>query len=140
VPNSLRLRRVNLADKTLYRLIGIAEVVLLDQILVDTLGTQANLELSANYLSQTFAPSPVSSPNAGNRNGCFDCVSLARFPVIEIAGFQSAPSSEPVIEMVGFAKRRYRRTVSRLIPNSLAIVAATINVRPGCKSLFAGSL
>ena len=38
-------------DKTLYRLIGIAEVVLLDQILVDPSGTQANLELSANHLS-----------------------------------------------------------------------------------------
>jgi hypothetical protein len=50
---------------------AIAEVVLLNQILVDTSGTQANLELSANHLSQAFAPTPASSPNAGNRNGCF---------------------------------------------------------------------
>ena len=50
---------------------AIAEVVLLNQILVDTSGTQANLELGANYLSQAFAPTPASSPNAGNRNGWF---------------------------------------------------------------------
>ena len=50
---------------------AIAEVVLLNQILVDTSGTQANLELSANHLSQAFAPTPASSPNAGNRNGWF---------------------------------------------------------------------
>jgi hypothetical protein len=50
---------------------AITEVVLLNQILVDTSGTQANLELSANHLSQAFAPTPASSPNAGNRNGWF---------------------------------------------------------------------
>src|ERR1700681_3178637 len=38
-----------------------------------------------------------------------------------MAGFRSASSSEPAIEMAGFASRRYQRTVSRLIPNSLAI-------------------
>jgi putative transposase len=35
--------------------------------------------------------------------------------------FDPLPSSEPAIEMAVFARRRYRRTVSRLIPNSLAI-------------------
>jgi hypothetical protein len=37
----------------------------------------------------------------------FDCVSPACFPVIEMAGFRSAPSSEPGIEMAGFLRRRY---------------------------------
>jgi hypothetical protein len=46
----------------------------------------------------------------------FDCVSPPCFPVIEMAGFRSAPSSEPAIEMAGFLRRRYQRTVSRLIP------------------------
>jgi hypothetical protein len=59
-------------------LIGIAEVVLLDQILVDTPGTQANLELSANHLSQAFAPTPAPSPNAGDRNGWFSIRFLLR--------------------------------------------------------------
>jgi hypothetical protein len=34
---------------------------------------------------------------------------------------RSAPSSEQPAEMADFARRRYRRTGSRLIPNSLAI-------------------
>jgi hypothetical protein len=42
-------------------------------------------------------------------------------PVIEMDGFAAAPSSTPVVEMVGFANRKYRPTVSRLIPNSFAI-------------------
>jgi hypothetical protein len=62
---------ITLTNKTLYRLIGIAEVVLLDQILVDTPGAQASLELGGNYLSQAFAPAPAPSSNPGNRNGWF---------------------------------------------------------------------
>jgi hypothetical protein len=56
------LRRFKLANKTLYRLIGIAEIVLLDQILVGTPGAQASLELSGNHLSQPFAPAPAPQP------------------------------------------------------------------------------
>src|SRR5262245_54664917 len=39
-------------------------------------------------------------------------------PVIEMAGFAAAPSSTPLIEMAAFANRKYRPTVSRLVPNS----------------------
>jgi hypothetical protein len=52
---------------------------------------------------------------------CRPCPNSLIAPAIEMAGFRSAPSSEPVIELADFAKRRYRPTVSRLIPNSLAI-------------------
>jgi len=41
----------------------------------------------------------------GNRNGGFDRVSPACFPVIEMAGLRSAPSSDPAVEMAGFAGR-----------------------------------
>jgi hypothetical protein len=41
--------------------------------------------------------------------------------VIEMAGFEASPSSKPVIEMAGFGSRKYRPTVSRLIPSSFAI-------------------
>jgi hypothetical protein len=37
------------------------------------------------------------------------------------SGFAASPSSTPIVEMAGFANRRYRLTVSRLIPSSLAI-------------------
>jgi hypothetical protein len=89
-PNPLRLRPFKLANKTLDRLIGIAEAVLLHQILVNALGTQAHLDLSANHLCQRsqrlLRPAPV-----------------------------------PAIEMAGFGSRKYRPTVSRLIPKSFAI-------------------
>jgi hypothetical protein len=96
-PNPSRLRRFNLADKTLYRLIGITEVVLLDQILVDTSGTQANLELSANHLSQAFAPTPAPSPNAGDRNGWFSIRFLLR------AGDRNGRFCQPQIPAYRFA-------------------------------------
>jgi hypothetical protein len=50
---------------------AIAEVVLLNQILVDTSGTQANLELSAQSLQPSVRTDSGASPNAGNRNGWF---------------------------------------------------------------------
>ena len=77
-PNSPWLRRFNLADKGPDRLIGIAEVVLLDQILVRYASTQANLELGANYLRPAFAPTIAPSPNIGNRNGWFSIGFLER--------------------------------------------------------------
>src|SRR6202035_4257854 len=46
----------------------------------------------------------------------------APVPAIEMAGFDSSfPARLPVIEMAGFGNRKYRPTVSRLIPNSFAI-------------------
>jgi hypothetical protein len=51
----------------------------------------------------------------------FDSLFSARLPVIEMAGFADWPSSKPVVEMAGFDSRKYRPTVSRLIPNSFAI-------------------
>jgi len=68
-PNPLRLRCFKLANKTLYRLIRIAEVVLFHQTLVNTSGTQAHLDLSGNHLSQRFALAPAPGPNANSRNG-----------------------------------------------------------------------
>jgi hypothetical protein len=44
-----------------------------------------------------------------------------REPTIEMAGFAASPCSTPIVEMAGFANHRYRLTVSRLIPSSLAI-------------------
>jgi hypothetical protein len=44
---------------------------LLNQILVDTSGTQANLELSAQSLQPSVRTDSGASPNAGNRNGWF---------------------------------------------------------------------
>jgi hypothetical protein len=61
--------RLKLANKTLYRLIGIAEAVLLYRILVDALGTQSQLNLGRNYLGQRLAVTPAPGSNAGDRNG-----------------------------------------------------------------------
>jgi hypothetical protein len=100
---------------------AMAEVVLLNQILVDTSGTQAKIELSAQ------SPQPSvrhrlrrPAPTPAIEMAGFGCVSSACFRVIEMAGFRSAPCSEPAIEMAGFLRRRYQRTLSRLIPTSLA--------------------
>jgi hypothetical protein len=70
-PNPLRLRHFQFANKTLYRLIGITEALLLDQILVNALGAQPHLNLSANYLSKAFTATPAPSSGASNRNGWF---------------------------------------------------------------------
>jgi hypothetical protein len=61
--------RLKLANKTLYRLIGIAEAVSLYRILVDALGTQSQLNLGRNYLGQRLAVTPAPGSNAGDRNG-----------------------------------------------------------------------
>jgi hypothetical protein len=58
--------RFKLANKRLHRLIGIAEVVLLDPILVNTPRSQGSLKLSGNHLGQPFAPARAPSPKAGN--------------------------------------------------------------------------
>jgi hypothetical protein len=70
-PDPLRLGRLKLANKTFVLMVGIAEAVLLHQILVDTPGTQACLDLGSNYLGQRFTVTPAPSRNAGNRNGWF---------------------------------------------------------------------
>jgi hypothetical protein len=51
---------------------------LLHQILIDTLGTQAHLDLSGNHLGQRFAVTPAASPNAGDRNGWFCSLALLK--------------------------------------------------------------
>jgi hypothetical protein len=54
----------------------------------------------------------------GQRHWLFRLILL---PALEMAGFASVGSSEPVVEMADFAKRRCRMIVSRLIPSSRAI-------------------
>ena len=58
-------------------------------------------------------------PNCGDKSRI--SLPTSDFPVIEMAGFAPEPSSDFAIELAAFPNRRYRPTVSRLIPNSLAI-------------------
>jgi len=50
-----------------------------------------------------------------------DLFSLLKKDEHLLAGFTSVASSEPGVEMAGFANNKYRLTVSRLIPSSRAI-------------------
>ena len=72
---------------------------------------------SANPSQRLLRPAPMPAIEMAG----FDSSFPARLPVIEMAGFGASPSSKPAVEMAGFGSRKYRPTVSRLIPNSFAI-------------------
>jgi hypothetical protein len=67
------------ANKTLHRLVGCPEAVLLHQMLIDASCTEAHLDLRSNYLSQRFAVTPAPGTDAGNRHGWFSIRSVLRF-------------------------------------------------------------
>src|SRR6201993_2616715 len=84
---------------------------------------------SANASQRLLRPAPMPAIEMAG----FDSSFPARLPVIEMAGFAASSSSKPAVEMAGFGSRKYRLTVSRLIPNSFAIRRCD---QPRCAKLY----